>query len=135
VVDEAACLEDVMPTLLDMAGVPIPPSVEGRSLLPLMRGQGQGWARPYVTIEHAPTHQALTDGKEKFIWFVADGREQFFDLDRDPQELHDASKDAGAAGRVALWRERLVKELATRPEGFSDGTKLIPGRPFSAVRK
>jgi arylsulfatase A-like enzyme len=133
VVDAAACLEDVMPTLLDMAGVPVPPSVEGRSLLPLMRQPASEWSRPYVTIEHAPTHQALTDGKEKFIWWVADGREQFFDLARDPREMHDAVRDPGSRERVALWRGRLVKELAGRPEGFSDGTKLIPGRPYRAV--
>jgi arylsulfatase A-like enzyme len=133
VVDQAACLEDVMPTLLDMVGVPIPPSVEGRNLLPLMRGQAPTWDRPYVTIEHAPKHQTLTDGREKYIWFVEDGREQFFDLVVDPQEEHDAVRDAACLERVAFWRARLVKELAGRPEGFSDGKKLIPGRPYAAV--
>ena len=42
--------------------------------------------RQQLHIEHAPLHQSLTDGAEKFIWFVADGREQFFDLRTDPQE-------------------------------------------------
>lgn len=39
VVDEAVCLEDILPTLLDMAEVEIPLSVEGRSLVPLIRGE------------------------------------------------------------------------------------------------
>ncbi len=32
-------LIDVMPTLLDLCGVPVPPGVQGRSLAPLMRGE------------------------------------------------------------------------------------------------
>lgn len=134
VVDTAVCLEDVMPTLLDLAGVPVPESVEGRSLAPLMRGETK-WERPYVPIEHAPSNHALTDGREKFIWFAADGREQFFDLVRDPNERHDAIRDPAYADRVALWRDRLIRELAGRPEGFSDGAALQKGRPYPAVLK
>ena len=39
VAEEPVGLEDIMPTVLEMAGVEIPASVEGRSLLPLMRGE------------------------------------------------------------------------------------------------
>jgi arylsulfatase len=132
VVDGVCCLEDVMPTLLDLAGVDIPESVEGRSLLPLARAEAASW-REYVTIEHSPLHQSLTDGREKFIWWVRDGHEQFFDLTVDPQELHDLAPDPATAPRLALWRERLVRELIGRPEGFSDGQHLIAGRPYPPV--
>ena len=30
---------------------------------------------------------------------------------------------------------RLVKQLANRPEGFSDGTNLIPGRPYPPLQE
>ncbi|NLF15883.1 MAG: sulfatase-like hydrolase/transferase [Lentisphaerae bacterium] len=126
------CLADVMPTLLEMAGVPIPDSVEGRSMVPLLRGSDEPW-RPWLPIEHAPLHQTLTDGREKFVWFAADGREQFFRLDEDPLECHDLAGDPAAAPAMALWRARLVRHLAGRPEGFSDGNRLIPGRPYEAV--
>jgi arylsulfatase len=132
VVDGACCLEDIMPTLLDLAGVEIPQSVEGRSLLPLIRCETATW-REYVTIEHSPLHQSLTDGREKFIWWVADGREQFFDLMEDPHELHDLAQTPNAVPRLALWRKRLVRELVGRPEGFSDGQHLITGRPYPPV--
>ena len=95
VVDEAVCLEDVMPTLLEMVGVDVPDTVEGRSLLPLMRGESPE-PRPYLHIEHSPVHQTLTDGHEKYIWHVADGREQLFDLDDDPTECHDLAQEANA---------------------------------------
>jgi arylsulfatase len=126
------CLEDIMPTVLEMAGVEAPKTVEGRSLLPLMRGEKADW-RPYLHIEHAPIHHTLTDGREKYIWFVRDGREQLFDLTADPNEMHDLAHDASATERVARWRALMVKELAGRPEGFSDGKTLIPGRPYNAV--
>lgn len=131
-VDAPVCIEDIMPTLLDMAGVQVPDTVEGRSLLPLMRGEAAPW-REWLHLEHAPMHQTVTDGREKYIWLVKDGREQFFDLGCDPAELHDLSADPACSERIALWRSRLIDELRGRPEGFTDGTKLIAGRPYRAT--
>ncbi len=132
VVDHAVCLEDIMPTVLSMAGIGTPKTVEGRNLLPLMRRENTEW-RPYVHIEHAPVHHTLTDGKEKFIWFVEDGREQFFRLSEDPNERHNLTARSEEKERVTHWRNLLVKELANRPEGFSDGAALKPGVRYSAV--
>jgi hypothetical protein len=100
--------------------------------LPLLRGE-ETLDRDYLHIEHAPAHQSLTDGREKFIWFVADGREQFFDLSEDPQELQDLIQSADHAARIDLWRRRLIEELRDRPERFTDGEHLIPGRTYQAV--
>ncbi len=133
-VSEAVCLEDVMPTLLDLAGLSIPSCVEGRSLAPWIRGENPVWDRPWILLEHAPAFVALTDGREKFVWFVQTGREQYFDLTQDPEERHDGVQDTACADRVALWRERLVQALVGRPEGFSDGRRLIPGRPWKPSR-
>ena len=130
VIDEPVCLEDIFPTCLDLAGIPAPGSIDGRSLLPLLRGERPAW-REHLHIEHAPQHQSVTDGREKFIWWVADGREQFFDLTRDPRECHDLIDDAAAGSRIAHWRKMLIDELADRPEGFSDGQRLIPGVTYA----
>ena len=134
VVDRPVGLEDIMPTVLDWAKVPIPESVDGRSLVPLFSGK-TGW-REYLHGEHAPcygahhAHHYLTDGQEKYCWYTATGREQLFDLVNDPHELHDL---AGDQKRVARWRQRLIKELKGRPEGFTDGKRLIAGRTYRAV--
>ena len=130
VIDEAVCLEDVMPTLLEMAGVPIPNTVEGNSLLPALRGNS-GAIHEWLHIEHSPFHHTLTDGVEKYVWLVQDGTEQLFDLAEDPHELHDYSQNRPE--RVAYWRQLLVEELRDRPEGFSDGDKLISGVPYPSV--
>ena len=121
------CLEDVMPTLLELAGVPIPGTVEGDSLAPLLRGESTPW-REYVHIECAPLHQTLTDGKEKFVWFTADGREQFFRLSEDPDECHDLIDRPQEAERIADGRRLLIQQLTGREEGFTDGERLIAGR-------
>jgi arylsulfatase len=127
-------LQDVMPTLLDVAGATPPAAVTGRSVLPLMRGETAGW-RETLHGEHAGCYRPddgmhyLVDGRTKYIWYSQTGRELLFDLDRDPQEMHDLAADAGAEERLAPWRWRLVERLRQRPEGFTDGERLIAGRP------
>ena len=121
-------LQDVMPTLLEAAGVPVPDTVTGRSVLGAIRG---GQWREFIHGEHSPCYameeamQYLTDGKEKYIYFPATGEEQFFDLTVDRQEAHDLAKDPSCAGRVAAWRQRLIEILAPRGDGFTDGNKLL----------
>lgn len=132
-------LEDVMPTLLELAGAPCPASVDGRSLVPALRDPAAK-VRDWLHYEHAPTYgaaqafHALTDGRRKFIWRPQDGREQLFDLEADPREERDLATDPAAAASLAEWRARLVRRLAGRPEGFSDGARLIPGRPYRALQ-
>lgn len=140
---------DIMPTILDLAGLPIPNSVDGRSMAPLLCGQTpqppwRGWMHgecvrsmtldgPAAPQEENPDFTQeegshfLTDGRKKYIWHVTSGTEQLFDVAHDPGELHDLARDPQYATELAAWRQRLVRELADRPEGFSDGDRLLPG--------
>ena len=121
-------LQDVMPTLLEVVGVPIPDSVTGRSLLGAIRG---GPWREFLHGEHSPCYSLeeamhyLTDGKEKYLWFPVTGEEQLFDLRADRQELHNLARDPRHRERVALWRKRLIDLLGERGDGFSDGQRLL----------
>jgi arylsulfatase A-like enzyme len=132
VLNQPVCLEDIMPTLLEFAGIEAPETVQGRSLLPLLRGEEGPW-RERLHIEHSPRHHALTNGRRKFIWDAKDGREQFFDLDEDPTECRDLAKSPEYEGEIGEWRQQLVEALAQRPEGFSDGKRLVPGQPYFAL--
>ena len=133
VTDALATHADIMPTLLELLGLPIPDSVDGMSLCAHLSGEtAEAW-RECLHIEHAPYHQCLTDGREKYIWWPGDGREQLFDLSRDPDELHDLAPDPAAGHRLARWRDRLIDSLRNRPEGFVREGKLVPGRPYGAV--
>ena len=137
--DRPVCLEDIMPTVLELAGCNIPETVEGSSLVPTLRGDTAGPDRAFLHGEHAPCYsyeQAnhfLTDGKTKYIWYPCDGTEQFFDLVGDPQETRNLAAMPGHREHVARWRKRLIECLKGRPEGFTDGERLIPGRPYEPL--
>lgn len=137
---QPVCLEDIMPTLLDLAGAPCPQPMDGVSLVPVLRGEKQV-VRDCLLFEHAPCYSkpqaflALTDGRFKFIWRPLDGTEHLFDLSADPQEEHDLTRATAQRALVEQWRARLVKQLANRPEGFSDGTNLIPGRSYPPIQE
>jgi arylsulfatase A-like enzyme len=131
VVDAPVELRDVMPTLLDCAGLPVPESVEGRSVLPLARGESVDW-RAYLHGEHTVFGQSLqwlTDGHEKYVWFSGTGTEQLFDLDTDPHETCDLARESRNVERLAEWRQRLLAELTGREEGFVENGRLVPGKP------
>ncbi len=124
---------DIMPTLLECAGLPIPSTVEGKSFLAQARGEKKP-IRDYLQGEltlFGQSIQWVTDGREKYIWLSKHGIEQFFDLEVDPQELHDLAREPGpkVKPRLDLWRSRLVSELEGRPEGYVKNGQLIAGRP------
>ena len=123
VVDDPVGLQDIMPTLLDAAGVAVPDTVDGRSLVPLTRDADAEW-REYI---HGEIHQIplantgmhyLTNGRRKYVWYPGSDREEYFDLERSAAEEVESSDDAAYADEIARWRDLLTGELAGRPEGF-----------------
>jgi arylsulfatase len=130
-------LRDILPTFLEAAGQSARP-LDGRSLLPLPAGRTAEW-RPFLDLEHGVCYSkenhwnALTDGREKYIYNAFDGSEQFFDLQRDPGELEDLAGDAAAAPRVRAWRERLIAHVAPRGEEYVRRGKLVPRPDEQAV--
>ncbi|MCP4639836.1 MAG: sulfatase-like hydrolase/transferase [bacterium] len=137
-VKQPVCLEDIMPTLLGLAGVAAPACVDGVDLLSALRGRA-GRVREWLHFEHAPcyseaqAYHALTDGRYKYIWRPLDGREHLFDLDEDPREERDLSVCPSHEAALKTWRARLAQRLADRPEGFSRDGELVPGRPYKPL--
>lgn len=85
-------LIDLMPTLLDLAGLEQESGAQGRSFAPLIRGQDLRSRLVFVETESAV---AVRGGDRKLIRF-ADGRQQHFDLGRDPLELRPLVETCGA---------------------------------------
>lgn len=130
-VDEVIELRDIMPTLLHAAGVAIPGTVDGKSIIPLARPDEEPAWRAYIHGEHAYdklSYHFLTDGKRKYIWFSQTGEEQLFDLEHDPQERINLAGQQQHEELLDLWRGRLIGELRGREEGYTDGSRLIVGR-------
>jgi arylsulfatase len=127
--DKPIELRDIMPTMLDAAGVSIPESVDGESLLNITRGRDD-W-REFVQGEHTGCYtmeqgmQYVTDGKEKYIWFHHTGKELFFDLQDDPLECHDLSKDPDALSQIQTWRQRLAKINEDRGDPRGQDGELV----------
>lgn len=75
-------LVDLFPTLADLAGLPIPGDLDGRSLLPLLKSPDAEWRNESWSFINGE-QVMLKSGTKKF-WGPDDAR--LFDLDRDPEE-------------------------------------------------
>lgn len=133
-------LRDVMPTLLEAEGLPIPDCVDGCSLLNAartgtpVRESLHGEHTAQSGVPHSVHY--LLHGSCKYIWYSHTGKEQLFDLAKDPAELKDLSASAEYQQTLVLMRGELIKQLAGREEGYSDGVKLIAGcAPVNVLKK
>lgn len=130
-VNGIAELRDVMPSLLDLCGLTIPESVDGISLKENILTNQQA-IRTYLHGEHSfhsslSNHYIVTE-TDKYIWYSETGKQQYFDLVKDPTETHNAIHEEAYQQRIAELRQYLIDELKDREEGYSDGTQLIKGK-------
>ena len=93
-------LQDVMPTLLGLAGIAVPAAVEGRSTL---TDPPRAWLYGELG-EGILAGRMVHDGRYKLIYYPAGNRTQLFDLATDPHELADLGQapdmsEAGTARR------------------------------------
>ncbi|WP_435019289.1 sulfatase family protein [Tundrisphaera sp. TA3] len=122
-IDAMALNIDLAPTLLDLAGVPVPAEMQGRSWRPLLEGRPADWRKAWL-YEYfkeanfaAPTVVAVRTDSAKLITYP--GHEDWtevFDLRADPHEMSNLAADPA---RRAL-RDELEAELARlkAAEGF-----------------
>lgn len=102
---------DVVPTLLDCAGIPLPPHLQGRSLLPLL--QGEDLSEPASALMEATGWKNLRTARYRYI-VTASGQETLYDLARDPREYQDVAGDPTYLPVLADLRRQLVQRLIER---------------------
>ncbi|WP_346333286.1 sulfatase-like hydrolase/transferase [Prosthecobacter sp. SYSU 5D2] len=99
-------LRDLYPTFCELAGIAIPGSVQGRSLLPLLQGKTER-VHDFVTGTFTDTQRMICDERWKFIRYPQLGREQLFDLESDPHEMKDLSADPAHDEKKAGMKQKL----------------------------
>ena len=105
---ELAQPPDVMPTILESFGVRVPAAVQGRSLLPLLKGRAQRVRPAAVTAWHGNAAQ-ITDSRWLYGASHAEFAPRLFDSTTDPQQKHDVMKKfPGIARRL---HRQLIAEL------------------------
>lgn len=113
--------QDVMPTLLDLAGVAIPETVEGISMV----GESTRTTLYGEFGEGAIASRMVREGQFKLIYYAAGNRRQLFDLATDPREVHDRSGDAAYADVLARLTQQLREELYGSDLSWLDGEQWI----------
>jgi arylsulfatase A-like enzyme len=106
---------DVVPTLLECAGIQIAPHLQGESLYNLLRDPAT--ASDGMALMEATGWKHLRTTRYRYVMHD-DGRECLWDLDRDPLEYHDVAGDEAFAGILAEHRHLLLQRLlrAERPQ-------------------
>ena len=88
---------DYAPTILEMAGAPIPADMQGNSIVPILRGEGKtpdDW-RDAIFYQYSgenthavARHDGVRDSRHKLMRFPDTNEWMLFDLEKDPQEMN-----------------------------------------------
>jgi arylsulfatase A-like enzyme len=134
VCDSMACNVDFAPTFLELAGLPVPNYMQGRSIVPLLEGSTpDDWTdvayhRYWMNQDdshNAYAHYGIRTHRYKLIyWYNEDCGEpgahpgtdhpewELFDLETDPLELKNVYDDPAYAAVVTMMTARLDAEMA-----------------------
>jgi N-acetylglucosamine-6-sulfatase len=116
---------DLAPTIVEAAGVSQHNPFDGRSLLPLLRGDSSGWRGDFL-VEHlstgandrgGPSYCSVRNSRWKFVQY-ATGERELYDLTNDPYEL--VSRDGQAAYRTTedALHSRMLRLCSPPPPGW-----------------
>ncbi|QDV23897.1 sulfatase-like hydrolase/transferase [Aureliella helgolandensis] len=107
---------DYGPTFLDLAGADIPAEMQGRSMVEMLKNQGQpstAWrdAIYYAYYENAavhnvPQHDGVRTERYKLMFFPRGREWNLFDLEKDPQEMQSVHADPAYADILAGMQKR-----------------------------
>lgn len=114
---------DLLPTMLDLAGLEIPPGLPGCSLVPLLQGNNAANWRNYLVVETNMTQTGEVDGltprmegrmvhSERYkycLYSRGQRRESLVDMETDPGEMIDLAADPHYREVLLQHREMLAR--------------------------
>jgi arylsulfatase A-like enzyme len=123
---------DVAPTLLELAGIPVPNWMQGRSFLPLLDGAQTPWREAFLyeyyeyPAEHcARKHRGIRTNRWKLIHFWEQPEDwELYDLQSDPDEMKNLYGQRDHEKRVRELRSRL--DFLRRETGDIDPPGPLP---------
>lgn len=136
--DEMVLNLDMAPTLLQMARLPVPGEMQGKSMLPLAEGEKIAWRQEwlyeyyeYPGFENVRPCRGVRTMRYKYIEFFLDPKEyELYDLENDPGEMHNLYGKPGyeeLAGHLQTRLEELRKETNDTYQYRPTGLPLHPG--------
>lgn len=146
VLDDLVLNIDVAPTFLNLAGIPVPSEMQGRSWRPLLIGEPTDWRKSFLAeyfIEreypNTPTLFGLRTESHKLVKYPGhDDWTELFDLRNDPYETKNlafdpASKDLLA--RMSADLEKQAKEVAYCVPAYADKAEFDPEDPETKEKR
>lgn len=129
-IDAPVSLVDLVPTILDLTGLPPHEPTEGRSLVPLIEGASDAPFRTRALFGEAPgglTYENITPGIFPVIRTIRrDNWKLVYDSKQDAYALYDLSTDplerVDLSGEKSALAAALAEEMARRYEGFTPDT-------------
>ena len=126
---------DNAPTALDLAGVPIPSTMQGRSLVPVIEGKPDAEERrsmyyhyyEYGDPHWVAPHYGIRTDKFKLISYYNRNEWELFDLEKDPDEMENLFIDNGRA--IQPGYEQIAKDLIAQLKQLRDQYKDTTGEP------
>lgn len=116
---------DFAETILDMAGLPIPADMQGKSFVPLLMGRQKGnvhdalYYHFYENQEHkVAKHIGVRTDRYKLIYFYENKEWELYDLEKDKSEINNLYGNPAYTKVQAMMMEKLkeVKERYRDPE-------------------
>ena len=106
---------DFAETFLDMAGLPIPADMQGKSIVPVLKGKLKGdlhdalYYHFYENLEHKVARQiGVKTDRYKLIYFYENNEWELYDLQKDRHEMHNVYNDASYSKVRSMMKEKLI---------------------------
>ena len=132
---------DYAETFLEAAGADIPSDMQGKSLVPLLQGKAPSdWRKSlyyhyyeYPSVHMVPRQNGIRTNRYKLIQFYQFGEWEFYDLQKDPDEIQNEYNNPYYATVISALKQDLEKlrqqynddsDMSVKPKEWQESVRL-----------